>query len=170
MFSSVFRCFPVLALIVTVVNAIIIRQRSQNLIQQNPELERGYRRLFWGLIFFINIPWVTMTIGIFVGDVPTVWHFFDVLSGNLYVIIFWGILIALWIIGFVWICFLGGAEFLIEYYWPTMPERTRSRTLVRTPLGLKISYALGLIGGAGGLLFGLVVSKLGILDMLAGFP
>ena len=55
-------------------------------------------------------------------------------------------MIGLWILSVIWIFFLGGAEFLIEH-----PGVLNSN--VRSPLMIKIWFALSLAGGILGLAF-----------------
>ncbi len=142
-FSFIGKWFPVIALIVTAFNVVTLRNRARDRTQQDPELERGYQRLFWGYLIVTSLPWIVMAFGTIIGGVPTVWHFFYPRDGNPYVLAFHATVIVLWILGIVWIYFLGGAEFLIEYYYPL----SRQVRLVRTPLGLKIAFAIGLLGG-----------------------
>lgn len=142
-FSFIGQWFPVIALIVTAINANSLRNRARTRVQQEPHLEKEYQRLFWGYLIVLSIPWIVMAVGTIIGGVPSVWHFFNPRAGNLYVLAFHATVVVLWVVGVVWIYLMGGAEFLIEYYYPLF----RQRSLVSTARGLKISFAVGLLGG-----------------------
>jgi len=146
MITTFFRYFPVFALILNFFGLILNKRRYDQQLVQDPDLEKPYKKLLWGYLLVYSIPWLTMLVGIFLGNVPTMLHFFFIGSGDPFVISYWIILILLWLIGFVWIIFLGGAEFLLDYSWLFMNKRSRSKPLVNTPLGLKFLYSLGIIG------------------------
>ena len=56
-----------------------------------------------------------MGIGCTVGGVPTVFHYFQPRDGNPFVLAWWAVFFALYIIGAYWIFFSNGAHILTKY-------------------------------------------------------
>jgi hypothetical protein len=83
-----FKNFWLLAIIVTLINAYYFKVRARPLIRDNPDLEEGYNKVFWGTIIFLGLPWLVMGFGMTLGGIPTVFHFFRPRDGNPYVIAF----------------------------------------------------------------------------------
>ena len=71
---------------VTVANALILKFRSRGYIRERPELAAGYTRLFRGVLFWGNLPWLVMGIGIELGGVPGIFSYFRPRDGNPYVL------------------------------------------------------------------------------------
>lgn len=131
---------------VTVANALILKFRSRAHIQRQPELAAGYQRLFNGVLFWGNLPWVVMGIGIVFGGVHSVFSYFRPRDGNPFVLAWFAVVIALWLLGFYWIFARRGAEFLVEH-----PGLLRGTP--KSPTMIRIGYCLMIAGGIMGLIF-----------------
>lgn len=125
---------------VTVANALILKFRSRAYIQQQPELAAGYQQLFNGVLLWGNLPWVVMGIGIVFGGVPSVFSYCRPRDGNPFVLALFGVVIALWILGFYWLFARRGAEFLIEH-----PGLLRGNP--KSPAMIRLVYCLMVAGG-----------------------
>ena len=99
------------------------------------------RYLFWG-----NLPWIVMGVGLELGGLPSIWSYFRPRDGNPFVLAFFFVVFALWILGFWWLFFARGAEFLAEH-----PGVLRG--FPHSPAMIRIYYCLGLIGGIFGVCF-----------------
>jgi hypothetical protein len=140
-FSLFLKYFWLLAIGATCFNAYILKVRSQKYIQADPSLEDDYDKLFRGYIVYLNIPWVVMGIGIMFGNIPTVFDFLSAgRSSNIFIMLFWGSIILLWGLLFIWTYFLGCAEFLIAH-----PGLLRGN--IKSPLLIKFYVATSVVGG-----------------------
>jgi hypothetical protein len=131
---------------VTVANALILKFRSRGYIRDRPELAAGYKRLFRGVLFWGNLPWLVMGIGIELGGVPGIFSYFRPRDGNPYVLAWFAGVFAIWILGFRWIFFQRGAEFLVEH-----PGLLRGDP--QSPTAIRFFYCLMLLGGIAGVTF-----------------
>jgi hypothetical protein len=61
---------------VTVANALVFKFRSRDYIRQSQGLAGGYQQLFWGVLFWGNLPWLVMGIGMELGGVPSMFSYF----------------------------------------------------------------------------------------------
>ena len=129
-----------------VANALVLKFRSRAYIQQQPELAAGYRSLFYGILLWGNLPWVVMGIGIVFGGVHSVFSYFRPRDGNPFVLAWFGVVVALWLLGFYWIFARRGAEFLIEH-----PGLLRGNP--KSPATIRLFYCLMVAGGVAGLCF-----------------
>ena len=100
---------------VTGINWLVFRKRAQEHIEENPQLEEGYKALFRGYLLWLNIPWMVMGIGCTVGGIPSVWHYFRPRDGNPYVLAWFGSVFFLWVFGTFWLFFRDGAETLARH-------------------------------------------------------
>lgn len=139
-FPLVSRFFWLIALVVTAINALLFHQRLRPLIAQDPRRERGYHQFLLGLLLVSGLLWSLMGIGILVGGVPDVFAYFQPQAGNPFVIAWHGTLIALWIIGSVWIFGRGGAEFFVSH-----PGLLRGP--VTSPTMVRLWFGLAILGG-----------------------
>ncbi len=114
-FRIVLRCQWVVFILATCVNGLVMRRRARNDIAEHPERAEGYNRLIRWYIFWANVPWGIMGIGITVGSVPTVVHYLAPREGNPWVTAFYGSVIAVWGLVCCWVFFLEGAEMLVEH-------------------------------------------------------
>jgi hypothetical protein len=147
LFNLFFYHFWLVALGITLLNALIMRGWAQKFINAQPELAEGYRQLFWGMLCFLGLPWLVMGFGIVVGGVPTPFHFLNPKTGNPFVLAFHLTIVFLWVLYLVWIYFWEGAEFYVKYITPLR----RSTALTRSPLGIKVMAAFSLVAGLIGL-------------------
>lgn len=131
---------------VTVLNAVILRFRSQRYLRERPELADGYRQLFKGVLLWGNLPWVVMGVGIELGGVPNVFSYFRLRDGNPFVLVWIGCVVAIWVLGFYWLFARRGAEFLIEH-----PGLLRGEP--KSPAMIRAGYCLMVAGGVLGLAF-----------------
>ena len=134
------KSFWLIAVIVTFVNAYILKSRSQDAIARNPELKEGYEKIFRGYLIYLNIPWVVMGIGILFGGVAGVFDYFNPRTGNPSVLAFHLSVVILWALGVYWIYFRGGAEFLVKH--PGLMNID-----IKSASALKLIFALMLLGG-----------------------
>jgi hypothetical protein len=123
-----------------VVNALILKFRSRAHIQQRPELAAGYQRLFNGVLLWGNLPWIVMGIGILFGGVHSVFSYFRPRDGNPYVLAWFGVVVALWLLSFYWLFARRGAEFLVEH-----PGLLRGNP--KSPAMIRVFYCLMVAGG-----------------------
>jgi hypothetical protein len=110
-----FRHGWLLLLASNIVNALMLKYRSRSLIRQKPELAAGYRLLFKGVLFWGSLPWLVMGIGIELGSVHSVFSYFRPRERNPFVLVWFAVVVAVWILGFRWLFARRGAEFLIEH-------------------------------------------------------
>jgi hypothetical protein len=141
LFSLIFKHGWLLFVGVTVINAFILKSRSKKYIEQNPSLEEGYEKLFRGYLIYMNLPWAALGIGMIFGGFNSLFDImFGFRNGNIFTLLFFGTVIALWILSIIWIYFLKGAEFLVDH-----PGALNSN--VQSPLKIKLVFALMLAGG-----------------------
>ena len=131
---------------VTVVNAIILKMRSRAYIKKRPELAVGYQKLIKGVLFWGNLPWIVMGIGIVFGGVQSVFSYFSPREANPFVLAWFGTLIVLWLLGFYWLFARRGAEFLVEH-----PGLLNGEP--KNPNMIRVFYCLSVAGGIAGLCF-----------------
>lgn len=112
MHEFLFRYFWIAFIVSTVINAFMLRRRSREYIERDPQLEEGYRALFKGYLIYGNIPWVIMGIGILQGSVNSIFSYFHPAQLNPAVLTFHASIIVLWLLSVRWIYFKGGAELL----------------------------------------------------------
>ena len=111
----IFNNFWLLFILSSVFNAFYLKIRSKKFIEQQPELQEGYDKLFKGELIYLNIPWVVAGIGTVFGGVPGFFSFFKPRDGNPFVLAFHVSIIILWILTIWWIYFQDGAEFLVKH-------------------------------------------------------
>jgi len=132
-----------LFVLVTVINAFSLKMRSRKIVTQRPSLRKGYDQLFYGYLVFMNIPWLVMGIGVVFGGVHGIGSFFRPRDGNLFVLAFHLTILIFLILSSLWICFKGGAEFLVKYPG-VFNQNIESPWLIKAYFGL--SLAVGMIG------------------------
>jgi hypothetical protein len=137
--------FWVVFILLTVVNAVLLRFRAQRHIRENPDLADGYTTLIRGFVFWGNIPWVVMGIGTVFGGVPSLFQFLRPRDGNPFVLAFFGSIFFLWIMGTFWLLFRGGAEMLVKHPGVFNVD-------FKSPLMLKLLWVLCLAGGIMGVI------------------
>lgn len=112
--SPILRHAWILFVLVTCANGAVWWQRGQRQIALHPEQEPGYRRLIRGWIVFGNIPWIVMGAGMLIGDLQSVFQFFNPRNGP-FVIAWYASVVVTWILAAYWLFFRDGATQLIEY-------------------------------------------------------
>ena len=128
-----------LFVVVTCVNAVVWWHRGQPIIAKHPERRERYLRLVRGFLFWGNLPWLVMGLGIVVGSVPSTFHYFNPRNGP-FVIAWFVTVIGLWILTFIWLFFRRGAETLIEH--PGLLNLP-----VSSPWAIKIIFLVSVSGG-----------------------
>jgi len=144
--NFIFKNAWVLFILVTVLNAFMLKARSKKMIDQQPDLQAGYGQIFKGYLIYLNIPWIVMGVGVLFGGVPSVFSFFRPRDGNVFVLAFHASVVILWILSIWWLYFNGGAEFLVKY--PGVFNQD-----IKSPNFLKLYCALALAGGVLAMLF-----------------
>src|SRR5688572_26838298 len=107
--------FWIFLILATVVNAFLLKIRFRKFIDEQPDLQDGYDKLFKGYLVYLNIPWIVMGGGMVFGKVSSFFSFFRPMEGNPYVLAFHITVIFLSILSVWWLYFKGGAEFLAKY-------------------------------------------------------
>ena len=113
--ETLFKHFWLAFIVVTVVNGRSWWSRVQDRIRAQPELGPGYRRLYRGYLFWCNVPWLLMGVGILSGQVRSMFDFLQPRGGNPYVLAWWWAMAGLLCLGTVWMFAGGGAEMLARY-------------------------------------------------------
>ena len=145
-FDLISKHFWIMFIVVTFINAFIMKFREKKHIAENPNLKDGYDTIFKGIIIWGNIPWIIMGACIAMGKVPSMFHFFDIRGGNPYVLTFIGSIITIWLLGSRWLFFKSGAQMLVDHPG-VFNHNFTSPTLV------KLLWILCLCGGIAGLTF-----------------
>jgi hypothetical protein len=136
----------IMFVLVTCAQAVFFKRGAAAHIREQPELAQGYAALIRGWLFWGNLPWVVMGLGLESGAVPGFWHYFRPRDGNPYVLAWYGCVVALWILGFRWIFRRGGAQMLARH----------SRIFhgdLSSPAQVKFFYLLCVGAGVAGLVF-----------------
>lgn len=147
----VFKYFWISFILVTIVNAYVMRYRSNKYIAESPELEAGYDKLLKGMIFYGNIPWVIIGIGIMTGLANSVIDFLNPRSMKPIVLIFHLSIIVLWGLSIRWLYFKKGAEFLEKHRGFIQVHGFGHRADVSASQ-IKSFFPIVLIGGIGGMI------------------
>ena len=105
----------VMFVLATSVNAVFFRIAATQHSKEHPELADGFATLIRGWLFWGNLPWIVMGIGLEFGGVSNLWHYFQPREGNPYVLAWFVCVMFLWILGFWWIFLRGGAEMLAKH-------------------------------------------------------
>lgn len=113
--ETLFKHFWLAFIIVTVVNGRFWWSGVQDRIRAEPELGPGYRRLYRGGLFWCNVPWLLMGVGILSGQVRWMPDLLQPRSGNPYVVAWWWAMAGLLFLGTVWMFAGGGAEMLARH-------------------------------------------------------
>jgi len=109
------RYFWLVAMFLSVLNAVIIWARCRSHMERDPSLRPGYVRMFRWFLVAGNIPWIVMGLGVLVGGEPTVFSFLHPRSGDPWAIAFVVTLYALWGLLFYWVVIGDGAAQLAQH-------------------------------------------------------
>jgi len=137
-----------LFIVVMIVNALIMRIRSRRYIAADPSLQEGYRKLFWGIMIWGNIPWIIMGIGLETGCVPSMENFLRPWDGNPFVV---GLLASIYFtlaLGTYWILVRGGAEMISRH-----PGQFFLYYDFQSPREVKAVWCIFLAAGIGAVFF-----------------
>jgi len=108
----IFNNFWIMFIVVTFLNAFILKKQTKKYIIEKPEREEGYNKLFKGFLILGNIPWIIMGIGILTGNVENMFMYFCVKCPGIYIKMFYTSVILIWLFGIIWVLFKDGAQFL----------------------------------------------------------
>lgn len=100
---------------VTVINALVWWRRAREQIARKPELRQGYKRLVLGLIFWGNIPWIVMGLGLLVGAVASPYDYLKPWEANVWVLAWYATVICLWVLWLWWLFRRSGAQTLVDH-------------------------------------------------------
>ena len=134
-------------------NAFLIKSKSKNLIIENPELEKGYDKIFKALITYGNIPWIIMGIGDISGLTNNISDFFKPRSMNPIVLLLHALIILFWCFSIWWIYIKDGAEFLEKHPGILQKKSFFAQEGNLTAKEIKIIFPLMLLGGIAGMIF-----------------
>ncbi|MEM7187011.1 MAG: hypothetical protein AAF466_10160 [Bacteroidota bacterium] len=135
--------FWVLGIAITFLNVFLMWTRIRGKMK-NPDLSKGYQQLMQGYLMVMIIPWLIMGVGITSGMAEGVFDFVNIRSDQFIVQTFFGYILGVWIVGFYWIFFRKGAEFIERH-----PGALQMRFFVfraNTAISVKIFYVLFLLG------------------------
>ena len=136
------RYFWLIALAVSLVNAVWVWMRSRAEVARDPDLGAGYAKLVIGYLTVANLPWFVMGYGIVIGGVPSLWYYFRPQDGDPYVLMWFASILVLWALGTAWVYAWGGAEMLARH-----PATFNFRAYASSARFIKAIWAIGLIGG-----------------------
>ena len=105
----------VMFILVSFLNAIIFKYRAIRESEKDPSLEKGFNTIIKGFLFFSNIPWIIMGLGIETGSVAAIALFLRPQDGNPYVVGFLISISLLWLLSAYWLFLRGGAEMLARH-------------------------------------------------------
>jgi len=99
----------------TVFNAFALKKKVNQYIEENPDLERGYRNfILWNTIL-TSIPFLIIGFGIVTGQLKDIFEVFDFNSDKWVVKSFFTYIASLWLFGFCWIHFFNGGKFIEKH-------------------------------------------------------
>lgn len=110
-----FKHFWVVLIASNVANVLIMWNRAQSTIRVSPELQTGYRKLFWAVMILGVLPFVLMGAGIISGQVASVFHYLRPGQGNWFVSMWYAVLGIGLLLSSIWLIALGGAEMLEKH-------------------------------------------------------
>jgi hypothetical protein len=111
--------------LVSVVSSCAWWPEARHRVRSDPALEPGYRRLCRGYLFWTNVPWLLMGLGVASGLVPSSLDFANPSTGNVFVVLWWVAMYGLLALASYWMLAAGGAELLERHpgidvipHWP----------------------------------------------------
>ncbi|TKG90741.1 hypothetical protein EYV94_23035 [Puteibacter caeruleilacunae] len=105
----------ILLILVTVVNALVLKFQSKKYIQERPDLKDGYDKFFLGFLVYGNIPWLIIMVGSLSGITESVFEYLTPRLLNPVVLLFHLSVIVLWALSIRWVYFKKGAEFIEQH-------------------------------------------------------
>lgn len=141
----------VLFIAITVINGLVVKYRSGKYIAENPALKEGYEHYFIGWLFYGNIPWIIMAIGVLSGYTNSTFDYLNPETLNPTVLLFHASIVVLWILAIWWIYFRNGAAFIARH--PGIFRKTSfSGNTNATAKQVKLFVPLMILGGIAGML------------------
>jgi hypothetical protein len=114
----------------SVVNSRAWWAEARHRMRSDPSLEPGYRRLYRGYLFWTNLPWLLMGLGVVSGLVPATADFAIPTAGNAFVLGWWAAMYLLLGLATYWVLAAGGAETFARHpgidlvpHWPAAKLR-----------------------------------------------
>ena len=145
-FTLISENFWVIAILVTCINFLVVKDKSKDYIKQNPDISSDYEKLFQHYFFWFNLPWIIMGIGIITRAVPDIFGYFRPQDGNPFVLTWYISIFSLWAVGTYWLLFKGGAEMLVQ-----SPGVLKGK--VTSPLLLKCLWVVCVLWGIAAVIF-----------------
>jgi hypothetical protein len=144
-FSFVSKWLWAICIVMSFVNAAIVKSRVAPHIRANPDLEEGYRAIIKGMLIWTNVPFVVLGIRCIAGKIPSFFDIWRPRDGNPYIIAFYVSVALTWILGTNWIVFRGGAEMIVKH--PGVMNVN-----VKSPRVVILLWFLSVAGGIAGFL------------------
>lgn len=138
--------FWIAFILVNIINHFIGKQRIKKYIDQNPNLQAGYDRIFNTKLIFGNIPWLIMGIADFSGYTQSIFDFFRPKDMNPFVLVFHAYVITLLLLMAGWVYFKQGAEFLAQHPGIITVNKT-GKSSEPGAKEIKLFLAFSLVGG-----------------------
>ena len=135
-----FERFWILLIFATLVNAGVWWIRGRSNRADDPSLTPGYKRLITGLLFWGNVPWVVVGLGVEFGG-NQIDDYFHFSSENSYVVSFLVTIVILWALSLYWLLFRNGAETLAKHPGLLSPKDLSARSI-------KLLALVSIAGGA----------------------
>ena len=127
MVTLIAKYFPLFAVLYNLIPALLYTKRFESVNNSNGEVDNKIKLAYWGSAIYMLVFWTPMLIGIFIGNVPTMLHFFIRRIDNPYIISYWITVAIISIVGFIWVMFFNGAQFINDYYLPLQASRKSQR-------------------------------------------
>lgn len=108
------------------------------------------KRFTLGFLFWGNLPWIVMGYGLTFGGVPGFWQYFRPHDGDPYVLSWFATGLMMWILGFYWLFFRDGTDFLSSVFWDSISD-------TKTTNSIKVLYILCGVSIIIGVLFMLIL-------------
>ena len=146
-FRFVFRHFWLIAIVFMLFGLATMNFQLRREYPDDLEERHTARRFRIQAAIVLLIPWIVMGIGIVIGGVPTMLHYFRPQDGNPYVTAWWLSIFVLWFAGLIWV-FQGNEEKLHKYY---LSKNAKHPFLNALPP--KLLYVLSVLPSAAGFIF-----------------
>lgn len=149
-FKVMTKYFWLAALIVTAINVLAMRRRGAKLYKDDEEELQRFSEFLWWFGLWLGLPWIVMGVGITVGGVPGVWHYFRPRDGNFWVLAWWVSVLLMWAYTFYWVYLGGGAEKLAKYevvWYHGLGKRGPVKSTLKIKLAVGAMLAGGIIAG-----------------------
>ena len=136
MVNIIVKFFPLFAVLYNLIPALLYKRKYESVQDSNGEVDNRFKLAYWGSVSYMLVFWTPMLIGIFIGNVPTMLHYFIRRIDNPYVNFYWITVALLSIVGFIWVVFFNGAQFIFEYFLPLQKSRRSQMNPISISPGL----------------------------------